>query len=438
MGNFSFGDYFKEDAIRFAWEVSTEVFGFDPDYLWPTVFREDDEAFELWLKYVPAERITRFDEKDNFWAMGDTGPCGPCSELLYDRGPRYGEGRTPKEDASGERFLEYWNLVFMQYNRDASGVLTPLPKPCVDTGGGLERIVSLKTDVDTVFGTDILRSLIAEVEGLSGRSYDPKDRQHAPAYHVIADHLRTLSFAIADGVQPSNVDRGYVLRKVLRRAVRYGRTLGFQDPFLARVLPRLVDKMGQDYPELVDAKDRISEILTTEEEAFLRTLRRGGNILSQVMERAQSHSKQISGDDAFKLKDTYGFPLEEILLIAKDEDLGVDTERYQELEIEARERSRAAHKREAQEFEETAFADFAKEKGETVFTGYSDLEHTGCVLGIFIDGQSVTEMERIAESVHEVASVIRDLGDKSGKISTIVNVIREIAEQTNLLALNAA
>ena len=250
LGNFSFGDYFKEKAILYAWEVSTQVFGFSPDKIWISVFQNDDEAFLLWKRFVPENRIVRLGEDSNFWAMGDTGPCGPCSELFIDRGPKYGNARSPKEDVSGERYLEFWNLVFMQFNRDSSGKLTPLPCPCIDTGAGLERVVSLKMGVDTVFATDILRSLIDQVQIVSGKKYDENDELTAPAFHVIADHIRSLAFAIIDGAQPSNVDRGYVLRKLLRRAVRYGKGIGLHEPFLAKILPRLVEMMGEHYQEL--------------------------------------------------------------------------------------------------------------------------------------------------------------------------------------------
>lgn len=389
LGNFSFGDYFKTDAINFAWEVATEILKFEPERIWPTVYKDDDEAFELWAHFVPRDRITRFGEKENFWAMGDVGPCGPCSELLYDRGPQYGDARNPSEDADGERYLEFWNLVFMQYNRSPEGVLEPLPKPSIDTGAGLERIMGLKLKVDSVFETDILRSLIAQVENISGKSYNQENHATAPAFRVIADHLRCLSFAIADGVQPSNVDRGYVLRKVLRRAVRYGRQLGLEEPFLAKVFPRLLEEMGGDYRELEVAKERICEILTIEEEAFLRTLRRGGNILNQIIDKAQIGSKVISGDDAFKLKDTYGLPLDEILLLAKDSELTVDTKRYENLEQEAKERSRSTQKVTQQIAGENLFADFAKESGETSFLGYSKKSSQSLVKAIVVEGQFV-------------------------------------------------
>lgn len=392
LGNFSFGDYFKRDAISFAWEVSTEVLKLDPERIWPTVFRDDDEAFELWAHYVPRERITRFGEKENFWAMGDSGPCGPCSELLYDRGAKYGAGRNPSEDPDGERYLEFWNLVFMQYNRSAEGKLDALPKPSIDTGAGLERIMSLKMNVESVFETDVLRGLIAQVENVSGIVYSADDASRAPAFRVIADHLRCLAFAIADGVQPSNVDRGYVLRKVLRRAVRYGRQLGMEEPFLAKVFPRLLEEMGGDYRELEVAKDRIAEILTIEEEAFLRTLRRGGNILNHVIEKAQKETKIIGGDDAFKLKDTYGLPLDEILLLAKDSNLTVDTERYKVLELEAKERSRSTQKVTQQMAGENVFADFVKENGESLFRGYSQHSSRSTVKALVVDGQIVSQM----------------------------------------------
>lgn len=386
LGNFSFGDYFKKEAIRYAWDVATNVFAFDPEKIWVTVYKDDDEAFELWQKHIPANRLVRFGEKENFWAMGDTGPCGPCSELLFDRGEKYGSAKSPKEDLTGERYLEFWNLVFMQYERSSDGKTTCLPKQSIDTGSGLERVVSLKMGVETVFQTDILRSLIAEVESITGKKYDPENATAAPAYHVIADHIRSLSFAIADGVQPSNTDRGYVLRKILRRAVRYGRTLGLQGPFLANVLPRLVTCMGDDFPELKAAQNRIAEILTLEEEAFIRTLLRGGNILHHVIETSRN-SKKITGEDAFKLKDTYGFPLEEIELIAKDENLSIDHARFHLLEEEAKEKSRKAHKKVAQEFDQSFFADYMRVHKPTEFVGYETHFTDAHLLGIVVNGK---------------------------------------------------
>lgn len=394
LGNFSFGDYFKKEAIQFAWEVSTQVFGFPEDKLFISVYEKDDEAFELWADIVDEKKISRIGEKDNFWSMGETGPCGPCSELFFDRGEQFGSARSIHEDVDGERFLEFWNLVFMQFNRDAAGHMPPLPKQSVDTGAGLERILSLLMDVPSVFQTDILASLIQRVEEVSGKKYDSKDPQHAPAFHVIADHIRTLSFAIADGAQPSNIERGYVLRKILRRAVRYGRTIGFKEPFLAKILPRLMEAMGDDFHELKTAESRIAEILTIEEEGFLQTLRRGGNILGNIVEHAQKSSKkEISGEEAFKLKDTYGFPLEEILLIAKDAGLSVNLEQYQILEKQARERSRQSKQTHVQTAEKSIFEDFVAHHGTSEFIGYHETEEEGTIKGLIVGGQSVETME---------------------------------------------
>ncbi len=393
LGNFSFGDYFKKEAIEYAWKVSTEVFALPEEKIWITVFQDDDEAFELWKKFVPESRIVRMGEKDNFWAMGDTGPCGPCSELLFDRGNRYGNARSPSEDPAGERFFEFWNLVFMQFNRDIGGKLLSLPKQSIDTGAGLERVVSLKEGVNTVFETDIFRSLIAQIENVSGVAYN-FNNPSAPAFHVIADHIRSLAFAIGDGAQPSNIERGYVLRKILRRAVRYGRNLGMQEPFLAKILPRLVEIMGPDYPELYSSLGRTSELLTLEEESFFRTLKRGGNILNQIIEKAEkSPLKQIEGEDAFKLKDTYGLPLEEILLIAKDTGVNVNLESYQILEEQAKEKSRAVEGKITQTAETSLFKDFTATHGKTVFKGYEKTSCESSVLAIIQNGAFVNSLK---------------------------------------------
>ncbi len=287
----------------------------------------------------------------------------------------------------------------MQFNRNSQGIMEPLPKPSIDTGAGLERIVSLKMGVESVFETDVLRSLIAQVESISGIPYHYNDNQKAPAFRVIADHLRCLSFAIADGVQPSNVDRGYVLRKILRRAVRYGRTLGFEEPFLAKVLPRLVETMGSDYKELEKGQGRIAEILTIEEESFFRTLRRGGNILNQIIEYAHRHGGKISGDEAFKLKDTYGLPIDEILLLARDSNLAVDIERFQALEAEAKERSRSTQKVTQQIASESLFSKFAEQQGSTEFEGYTLHNVVGTIKALVLNGQFVPHMHEGQEGM---------------------------------------
>ena len=371
LGNFSFGDYFKKEAIGFAWDVATHVFDLDPKKIWVTVYKDDDEAHSLWESHLPASRIVRFGEKENFWSMGDTGPCGPCTELLYDKGEKYSDAPSPLQDISGERYFEFWNLVFMQFNRIADGSMISLPKKSVDTGAGLERLVSLKMGVDNVFLTDILRSIISSTEKLSGIKYDLRNKDTAPAFNVIADHIRTLVFAISDGVMPSNVDRGYILRKVLRRAVRYGRILNFKKPFLAELVPTLIDLMGEDYPEIIQSKNRCQEILTVEEENFMRTLHKGGSLLNDIIKNTKN---RISANDAFRLKDTYGFPIEEILLLAKDAMLDVDLAGFNKLEEEAKEKSRKAQKVKSQTFDRNIFTDFAKTHTPTKFCEKKDEE----------------------------------------------------------------
>lgn len=425
LGNFSFGDYFKKDAIDYAWNISLDIFGFDPKKIVASVFETDDEAYALWQKHLPDNQIIRLGAKENFWQMGDTGPCGPCSELLFDRGDRF-EG--------DERYLEYWNLVFMQYNQDKNGKRAPLPRPSIDTGAGLERIRMLQMGVDTVFETDVLRSLIAEIENLTKTTYE---RQ--PAFHVIADHLRALAFTIADGATPSNVDRGYVLRKLLRRAVRYGRLLGLKDPFLAKLLPRLISEMGNHYPEINTAKGRIAEIVTLEEEGFLRTLKRGGNLLTQVIENTKH---EITGNDAFKLKDTYGFPLEEILLIAKDANLSVNLEQFGILEEQAKERSRGARETVDQTAQENLFEGFAETHGISEYTGFDETRTEGTIIALISQGNFVEKLESGQKGMvildrtpfyAEKGGQVGDIGDLSHK-EALFKVENTKSPFTNVIA----
>ncbi len=396
LGNFSFGDYFKTEAIDFAWEFVKNILEMDTTKIWASVYKEDEEAFDLWQRYLPKERVVKLGEKDNFWAMGETGPCGPCSELLYDRGEKFSNAKTPYDDLSGERFFEFWNLVFMQYSKDENGKLSKLPNQNVDTGTGLERLALLKMNVESVFSTDIFKGLIAETENIAKVKYNDKDKNLAPAFHVIADHIRALAFAIADGAQPSNIDRGYVLRKMLRRAVRYGKKLNFDQPFLSELLPRLNQLMGEDYPELISSKNRIEEILTVEEEMYIRTLHRGGNLMQKIIERSD---RQISGEDAFRLKDTYGYPLEEVLLIAKDAHLEVDMKTYYDLETKAKELSKKAHVKHAQTCSENFFKDFAKDHPPCEFIGYDAIKSSAKIIGIIIDEKFVDTIEEGQEGI---------------------------------------
>ncbi len=400
LGNFSFGDYFKKTAITLAFEAATSIFNFPEEKLFVSVYEQDEEAYQLWKKFIDEKKISRMGSKNNFWSMGETGPCGPCSELFFDRGPRYGSAQAVHEDTKGVRFLEFWNLVFMECNRDSDGAMTPLPKQSVDTGAGLERVLMLMMNGSSVFETDVLRMLIEQIEVISGQKYDSDDPHKAPAFRVIADHIRSLAFAIADGAHPGNTERGYVLRKILRRAVRYGRLLGLRQPFLAQVVPSLVQIMGEDFDELRAANSRIQEILYAEEESFLQTLERGSSLLNRIIDReTSSDQKEISGHEAFKLKDTYGFPIEEILLIAKDANLTVDLDKYQILEEQAKELSRQSRKKQVQQVESSIYEDFSSQKGATKFIGYQKSKEKATVTGLIVNGKRVDAMNQGEEGV---------------------------------------
>lgn len=407
LGNFSFGDYFKKEAIAFAWEASLSVFNFDPELIYITVHEKDDEAFALWERFLPTDRIYRLGDKDNFWSMADTGPCGFCSELLFDRGASFGSASSPLEDHEGERFLEYWNLVFMEFNRTIDGSLLPLPKKHVDTGAGLERLVSLISGAHTVFEADVLRLLIAKTEALSQKSYNPEEPLGA-AFRVIADHVRSLSFAIADGLIPGNTERGYVLRKILRRAVNYGKRLGFSQPFLAEIVPTLVEAMGKAYPELQSAKTQIQDILSLEEESFFRTLRRGGNLLQQVLKHS---SATISGEDAFTLKDTYGLPIDEIKLLARDHGYSVDMETFERLEKEARELSRQHHTK----MQVDSNSVYQPLEQESSFVGYESLSCDSFIETIVHQGQIVTALKE-GEKGELILSSTPFYAEKGGQV----------------------
>ncbi len=390
LGNFSFGDYFKKKAISFAFDVSTHIFAFDPDKIWATVYKDDDEAFELWKKYIPEKKIIRFGKDENFWEMGDLGPCGPCSELLYDRGEKYSDAPSPLYDKAGERYLEFWNLVFMQFNKEVTGKMVPLPQKSVDTGAGLERIVSLKMGVDSVFAIDIFKELIYEIEKISKIKYDEKNKDLAPAFHVIADHIRCLAFAIADGIMPSNIEKGYVLRKILRRAARYGKILKLEKPFLAKLLPKLNCIMKEAYPELIASEKRTAEILTLEEEAFIKNLKRGNYLMQQIITLAKKEKRKILGEEAFKLKDTYGLPIDEILLIAKDEHLEVDLKKFNDLEMQAKDRSRKAQEKHFDTYDKNFFEDFTKTHRPCEYAGHSSFETDSRIIAI-VDKNKFTD-----------------------------------------------
>ncbi len=345
LGNWSFGDYYKEEAITWAWELLTEKWELPAERLWATVFREDDEAEALWHRHtgIAGDRVLRFDEKDNFWEMGETGPCGPNSEIHYDLGPE----RCNRKDDPGHvcgvngdcsRFVEIWNLVFIQYDRGADGALTPLPSRHVDTGMGFERMLSILQGVDTNYETDVFRPLMDHIGELSQHPYAVGDT--AVAYRVVADHVRALAFAIADGALPSNEGRGYVLRRILRRAARFGRNLGLADPFLYRLVPTLAEEMGAAYPELSTAQQKVEQIVRSEEENFGRTLDHGLELFEDIVGRAGAEGRnEIRGEEAFKLYDTYGFPVDLTQLMAEEKDMIVDMAGFEAEMEKQRERS---------------------------------------------------------------------------------------------------
>ncbi len=350
LGNWSFGDYYKKEAIVWAWELLTDEWGLPADRLWATVFREDDEAELLWKRHtdIAAGRVLRFDEKDNFWEMGETGPCGPNSEIYYDLGPE----RCDRKDEPGHvcevngdcaRFMEIWNLVFIQYDRIAGGDLTPLPSRHVDTGMGFERVLSILQDVGSNYETDSFRPLMDHIGALSDQPYAEGDT--AVAFRVVADHVRALTFAITDGALPSNEGRGYVLRRILRRAARYGRTLGLADPFLYQLVPTLTAQMGPAYPELQPALEKVQTVVQSEEESFGRTLDHGLELFEGMVDRAGADGRnEIRGEEAFKLYDTFGFPLDLTQLMAGERDLTVDLAGFEAEMEQQRSRSRVGGK----------------------------------------------------------------------------------------------
>ncbi|MBO8170091.1 MAG: alanine--tRNA ligase [Thermoanaerobacteraceae bacterium] len=392
MGNFSFGDYFKRDAIKYAWEFLTEVIGLEPERLWATIYLDDDEAHDLWVELtdIPEERIVRMGEKDNFWSMGDTGPCGPCSEIIYDRGEEY-RCNAPKcalGECDCDRWLEIWNLVFMQYNRDEDGNMTPLPRPSIDTGMGLERVASVLQNVDSNFDTDLIRPLITAIEEMSGKTYYGDDRGFP--FRVIADHARACTFLISDGVLPSNEGRGYVLRRILRRAVRFGKVLEMEIPFLYRFVPKVVEILGEAYPEITQKQEQIAQIVKIEEERFKATLNEGMKVVNEMIAKVKQEGRStISGKEAFMLYDTYGFPLDLTEDIAEENELEVDTKGFEKAMEEQRERARAA-RGDAREWDDAVvLSGLLQEVEPTKFVGYDMLTSESTVQALIVDGEKV-------------------------------------------------
>lgn len=395
LGNFSFGDYFKEEAIKYAWELLTQVYGLPAEKLWVTVYHEDDEAYAIWKDQVgvPAERIIRIGDKggryvsDNFWQMADTGPCGPCSEIFYDHGPEVWGGPPGSPDEDGDRYIEVWNLVFMQFDRDAEGNLHPLPKPCVDTGMGLERISAVLQHVHSNYEIDLFQHLIQAAARETGAT-DLNNN----SLKVIADHIRACSFMIVDGVIPSNEGRGYVLRRIVRRALRHGHKLGQNNPFFFRLVADLAAHMGAAYPELVQQQSRIEQILKQEEERFSETLEHGMKILEAALTELPKDGV-LDGQTLFTLYDTYGFPVDLTADICRERQVEVDLDGFEQAMQRQREMARASGKF------KTAVADLRYDGVETRFEGYDHLNTTGIVTALYVDGSAVTAVAEGQEAI---------------------------------------
>jgi alanyl-tRNA synthetase len=391
LGNWSFGDYFKKEAIEWAWELLTKVFGLPPDRLWVTVYHTDDEAYAIWRDSigVPPERIVRIGDNkgapfasDNFWQMADTGPCGPCSEIFYDHGPEVAGGPPGSQDEDGDRYIEIWNLVFMQFDRAEDGTLSPLPAPCVDTGMGLERLAAVLQHVHSNYEIDLFQRLIAAAQKVTGCG----DRENK-SLRVIADHIRACSFLIVDGVLPSNEGRGYVLRRIIRRALRHGWMLGVRGEFFWKMVAPLVAEMGEAYPELAKKQKFVEEALRAEEQRFGETLEHGMKVFDDI---AANSGNAIAGEDAFRLYDTYGFPVDLTADIARERGLAVDMDGFERAMDEQRERARSASRFESKT---QLPAELASTLAPTRFLGYETLEAKDCtVLAVLRDGRAAEEL----------------------------------------------
>ncbi len=376
LGNFSFGDYFKTDAIAYAWEFVTVNLALPKDKLWVTVHTNDDEAFEIWSKLIDPSRILRFGDKDNFWSMGDTGACGPCSEIFYDQGEEQFNGPEDYMGGDGDRFLEIWNLVFMQYERTSAGELIPLPKPSIDTGMGLERVVAIKEGVFNNFDSSNFKPIIEKIEELASKK---ATSETIGSYRVIADHLRATSFMLSQGILFGNEGRPYVLRRILRRAVRHGYLIGFRKPFMAKLLDTLINIMGGHYTELVENKNFIKEQLTLEEDRFFKTIDSGMSIFTEEL----ANTKEVfSGEVAFKLYDTYGFPLDLTEDMLRDKNLKVDTAKFDELMNEQKAKAKAAWKGSGDASNEGDFKQLIEKYGINEFVGYDNITYKSKILAL--------------------------------------------------------
>lgn len=397
LGNFSFGDYFKEDAIAYAWEFITVNLSLPIEKLWVTIHETDDEAFEIWKKFIDPSRIVRFGDADNFWSMGDTGACGPCSEIFYDQGAENFSGPEDKMGGDGDRFLEIWNLVFMQYERTKSGELLPLPKPSIDTGMGLERVIAIKEGVLNNFDSSNFKPIIEKIEALAGKK---ATKENIASYRVIADHLRACSFMLSQGILFGNEGRPYVLRRILRRAIRHGYLLGFRKPFMAELLDSLIAILGTHYSELIENKNFIKEQLTLEEERFFKTIDLGMSLFSDELENTKD---VFSGEIAFKLYDTYGFPLDLTQDMLKDKKIEVDLDTFEELMAKQKAMAKAAWKGSGDASNDGDFKSLLEKHGVNNFVGYESVTSKSKVLALLDEN-----FKEISSAQNQYAWVLLD------------------------------
>ncbi|WP_417249221.1 alanine--tRNA ligase [Celeribacter sp.] len=429
LGNFSFGDYFKDDAIPFAWELITKDFGIPKDKLYTTVYHTDDEAFEIWKKVgVPEERIIRIATSDNFWQMGDTGPCGPCTEIFYDHGDHIWGGPPGSAEEDGDRFIEIWNVVFMQNERFADGSMTELEMQSIDTGMGLERIAALLQGSHDNYDTDLMKALIeASAHATSVDPYGDKNVHH----RVIADHLRSTSFLIADGVMPSNEGRGYVLRRIMRRAMRHAHLLGAKDPIMHSLVPELVRQMGDAYPELRTGQAMIEETLRLEETRFKQTLDRGLKLLDDELDGLEEGAK-LPGEAAFKLYDTYGFPLDLTQDALREKGVEVDTDGFDAAMAEQKAKARAAWAGSGETADATVWFDIAEENGVTEFLGYDTEKAEGEIVALVRDGARVDAVQE-GDTVQIVVNQTPFYAESGGQVGDtgVIRVEKSIAKVTD-------
>ncbi|MFV0561453.1 alanine--tRNA ligase [Malaciobacter mytili] len=435
LGNFSFGDYFKEDAIAYAWEFVTVNLALPKDKLWVTVHDSDDEAFEIWLNYISADRIKRFGDKDNFWSMGDTGPCGPCSEIFYDQGEENFGSDEDYLGGEGDRFLEIWNLVFMQYERDASGKMTPLPKPSIDTGMGLERVVAIKEGKFNNFESSLFLPIIKKTQELAKKE---ATKETIGSFRVIADHLRAVSFMIAQGILFDKEGRGYVLRRILRRAVRHGYLLGFRKPFMANLVETLDSIVGNHYNEIREQKEYIKEQITLEEDRFFKTIESG---MSLFEEELKITKEKFSGEVAFKLYDTYGFPLDLTQDMLRDKNIEVDIETFDRLMNEQKSKAKAAWKGSGDSATDGDFKQLLEKYGKNEFVGYNQTAYNSKIISLL--DENFKEVSTLSAGQNgwvmlDKTPFYAESGGQSGDIGVIEdeNHIAEILDTKKFFDLN--